>query len=96
MIDSILSKTETLFFIRMDGCEACEAAMPEVDKFTSKHPRTMVLTIDANGPIPDQLGVNVRATPTWVFRRGQDAVVKVGFMKVTEIEKWIKHLGGTL
>ena len=92
---SLIADREVLYFIYGDGCAACEAAKPEFETFMSKHPRLMSLTINAAGPHPERLGLKVKATPTYFFRRGQEGVVYVGVMRATEIERWLKKLGST-
>lgn len=96
MIESFLAGREVLYVFKQDGCPACEAAAPELAKFTAKHPTVTVLTLDANGPFAERLGVKVKATPTYVFRHGNDAVTRAGAMKLGELEKWIRGAGGAL
>lgn len=95
-IESLIDSREVLYFVKQEGCEACAEAEPELAKFETKHPTVMILRIDANGPFPARLGLKLRATPTYLFRRGTEAVAKVGMLKVAEIEKWMKSLGGAL
>jgi thiol-disulfide isomerase/thioredoxin len=93
---SVLSDREVLYFFKQDGCEACAAAEPELYRFMAKHPTVTVLVMDAGGPFPDRLGLKIRATPTYVFRHGAGMEAKIGVLKHTDVEKWVKKLGGAL
>lgn len=85
---------ESLIFIFANGCGACEAAMPELDKFMAANPRLMVTKIEANGPFVERLtGIRrVEATPMYVYRRGNEGVVKVGAMKVKDLDRWLRRI----
>jgi hypothetical protein len=93
---SLLADRELLYIFKSKGCAACEASEVELATFESKHPTVMVLRIDAAGPFPAALGVEVKATPTWGFRRGQEMVTRVGFLKAKEIEAWLKKMEARL
>ncbi len=93
---SILAEREILYFFRMDGCHACEAAEPDLQRFMAKDPTMTVLTFSAAGPYPAQLGVKIRATPTYVYRQGDQGEAHVGTLKTAEVEKWIRKMGGAL
>jgi len=93
---SIDQDMEVVYFVHAAGCQACEATAPEIDKFEAKHPRTMVLRIDAAGPLPGILGLKVKATPMFAFRRGAEMVTWVGATKEKEIESRLKKLGARL
>lgn len=96
MIEGVLADREILYFVHEDGCAACAAARPELEKFISKHPAAMVLSIEARGPFPERLGVKIRATPTYLFRKGDGLVKLEGALRCTDIEKLIKKAGGHL
>lgn len=96
MVESLLRGREVLYIAKQDGCQACAVADAELAIFERAHPSVMVLRIDANGPIPARLGMSIKATPTWLFRRDNEGVMKVGAMKAKEIEKWLKSLGAQL
>lgn len=81
---------ESLLFIYREGCEACEAARPELEKFEHDNPSLMVLQISADGPYVRLTGARrVDATPLYVFRRGEQGFAHEGLMKAKEISKWI-------
>jgi hypothetical protein len=96
MADSFLADRQVLYFIRSSTCEACKVAEPEFVAFERKHPTVMTLKLDAEGPLPERLGLKVKATPTYAYRRGNEAVMIAGAMKVRDIESWLKKLGATL
>jgi hypothetical protein len=96
MIPSVLADREILYFLFEDGCEACAAARPELQKFISKHPTSIVLEIRASGPWPAAFGMKVKVTPTYVFRHGAEMTKTEGAMRATDIEKWIRKIGGAL
>jgi thioredoxin-like negative regulator of GroEL len=82
-----------LIFVYMPGCEACEEAEPELETFVKAHPRMMVLRVRADGPFPAQLGLKkIKATPTYVYRRGRDATMFEGGLTAKQIEKWIGEI----
>lgn len=83
---------ESLIFVYQAGCSACEAAMPELDKFAAENPRLMIVKIKADGPhVLSLTGIKrLQATPTYVFRRGYDGVTHIGALKAKEIEKWMR------
>jgi hypothetical protein len=84
-----------LVFAYMPGCEACEAAEPEVDKFSNANPGMMVLKVRADGPIAIKLlGKPVKVTPTYVLRRGGEGTVHEGALKAKDIERWISQALG--
>ena len=89
---AVLEDREILYFFKMEGCPACHIAEPEVNKYSTAHPEITVLVLRADGPFPSTLGVNIKATPTYVFRRGNDMAVTTGMLKVKELERWIKKL----
>lgn len=95
-IESLLRGREILYLVRQEGCAACAAAEVELAAFERAHPAVMVIRVDANGPLPARLGLNVKATPTWLFRRDAEGVVKVGVLKAKEIEKWLRSLEAQL
>jgi hypothetical protein len=79
-----------LIFVFSPGCDASEAAAPELDKFARENPRMMILRIQADGPYVDRLiGKRVRATPTYVFRRGGRGIVHEGMMKSKDLTRWL-------
>lgn len=96
MIESLIAGRMVIYFFRMDGCQACEAAAPELDKFMAKHPDLTVVRLDANGPFPERLGIKLKATPTYVFKLGAEGRMKAGMMKAAEIERWLKSMGVSL
>lgn len=93
---TIAESIEVLYVVFAAGCEACEVTRPEVDRFVAHHPRTMVLRVDANGPLPAQMGLKVKATPMFAFRRGAEMVTWVGAMKEKEIESRLRKLEAQL
>lgn len=93
--DSFLAERQALYFVYQRGCAACEAAEPELLAFERKFPTLLVLRLDANGPFGDRFG-RVKATPTFVFQRGDQAIIRVGAVKAKELESWIKKAGGVL
>jgi len=96
MVESVLGSRELLYLFKMNGCSACEAGLAELTRFQVKHPGMMILIFDASGPYPDRLGLTIKATPTYAFRRGDEMIARSGMMKVAELEKWIKGMGGSL
>jgi thiol-disulfide isomerase/thioredoxin len=94
---SILTEREILYLLKQDGCEACAAALPEFDRFLAKHPSVTALVYDANGPFAAQLGVKIRSTPTYVFRRGGEVVkIAEGALRLADLERAMKKLGAQL
>lgn len=86
----IFEPLSDLVFVYMPGCEACEAAMPELDKFASSNPNTMIVRVRADGPMVDRLvGKRVKATPTYVYRRGREGFTHEGMMTAKAIHQWI-------
>lgn len=96
MIESVIAGREVLYVCKAEGCSACEVAELELQKFERRHPTVVVLRLDAMGPIPESLGLKVKATPTYLFRRGGEGVVRSGVLKMGELEKWIRSSGGVL
>jgi hypothetical protein len=92
----LLDDREALYFFFGRGCAACEVASGELDRFETKHPAVMVVRFDAAGPYPERFGVTVKATPTWMFRRGAEGITRVGVLKVSEIEAWLKKMRARL
>lgn len=95
-VESLLESVEVLYFVKQEGCPACEAAAPELARFMAAHPRVTVITIDANGPFPERLGLKLKATPTYFFKRGNEGAAVAGAMKMKDLERWVKKIGGTL
>lgn len=85
---------ESIIFLYRHGCSACDAAMPELDKFMMANPRIMVVKLDADGPFVERMtGMRkVEATPVYVYRRGNGGVSLVGAMKNKDIERWLKRI----
>ena len=96
MSESFLTDREILYLIRSSSCEACKVAEPEFTEFERKHPMVITLRLDAAGPLPERLGLKVKATPTYAFRRGDEAAVRVGVMKAKELETWLKKMDARL
>lgn len=79
-----------LVYVWMPGCDACEAAMPELDAFARENPRIMIVKIQADGPFVSMLRLpKIQATPTYVLRRSGRAFVHVGAMTAAQLAKWI-------
>jgi hypothetical protein len=95
-IESLLRGREILYIAKAAGCAACMAAETELQTFERAHPSMMILRIDANGPLPERLGLSVKATPTYAFRRDNDMIVRVGVLKSKEIERWLRSLKANL
>jgi thioredoxin-like negative regulator of GroEL len=81
---------ESLIFFFRQGCDSCEEAAPELDKYARSHPRMMVVKVNADGPHPYAYGIaQVNATPLYLFRRGHEGYTHAGALKATQIQKWI-------
>lgn len=91
IVESALSSREIIYFVFGDGCAACEAAAPEIEKFMLAHPGMLVLRINASGPILEKLGIKIKATPTYLYRRGNEIAAHVGMLTKPQIEKWLKQ-----
>lgn len=80
-----------LVFVHMPGCEACEAAMPELVKFEAARPSMMVVKIRADGPMVERLlgRLKIEATPTYVVRINGRGVAHVGAMTSKALAKWV-------
>jgi thiol-disulfide isomerase/thioredoxin len=83
-----------LVFVYQEGCGACEEAAPELDAFAAKNPTLMIMKIRADGPnVTPLLGTTkIRATPTYVYRRGGRGIMKEGAMTAKELAKWIEAI----
>lgn len=79
-------------FTGVHRCHACAEADPELDKFLLKHPGTMAIRLDAGGPHAGRLGLTIRVTPTYVFRRGAVGIKHEGMLTAAQIEKWLKTI----
>jgi len=80
-----------LVFVYAVGCDACEEAQPELDKFAAAYPRMMIVKIQAGGPFVDRLlgRIKIKATPTYVFRLGGEGFSHEGMMTSKELATWI-------
>jgi len=94
MVESALATREVLYVFTAGNCPACAEALPELEKFVEKHPSLQVLRLDAGGPFPQRIGVKIKATPTYVFRRGEGMASIAGALKASELEKWLRQLDG--
>lgn len=81
-----------LIFVYAIGCDACEAAEPELEKFMSAHRDFMVLRVRSDGPYPARLGLRIKATPTYLLRHGGNGFMHVGAMTSKDIESWIESV----
>lgn len=82
--------TSTLYVFYANGCPACDAAKPEVEKFKTKHPLQMVLTLDADGPYAERFGIApIRVTPLYLLKVGDRGVKHEGTMNAAALDKWI-------
>jgi hypothetical protein len=95
MTTSFLNDLETLYFVFQAGCEACEAAEADLRAFEARHPTVQVLRLNAWGPYPERIGLKVKATPTYLFRRGEQGAVREGVLAVADLEAWLGSLGAT-
>jgi thiol-disulfide isomerase/thioredoxin len=87
-----LEDRQVLYFIYGQGCGACEEAAPHLDAFVKKHKTLMVVRLDAGGPHPGRLGLRIKATPSYVFRIGEQGVLREGAMTEGELGDWVKAL----
>lgn len=79
------------------GCPACEAALPEWERFKTRNPLTLALSFDADGPYPEHFGLKkIKSTPLYVIKIGDEGVVHEGAMKAEAVEKWVKAAVGRL
>jgi len=73
------------------GCPACEAAIPEWDRYKARNPMQLALEFDADGPYAEHFGLKrIKATPIYVLRAGEEGVVHEGVLKADALEKWVK------
>jgi hypothetical protein len=95
---SYASTFEVLYFLYGQGCEACAAAEPELVAFMDRHPRLLVLRLDAMGTPAARLGIPIKATPTYVYRRGREGATAshIGLLTAKELDKWVKKAAATL
>jgi hypothetical protein len=86
-----------LLMFTQGGCPACEAAIPEWEKFKGRNPMQLSLQFDADGPYAEHFGLKkIRATPIYVLRAGEQGVVHEGVLKAEALEKWVKNSIGEL
>jgi thiol-disulfide isomerase/thioredoxin len=83
-------KSEVLYFFYADGCHACAKAKPEWQKFKDRNPRIMAVELDALGTTADNLGVEIRATPSYLLKRGSEGELKAGILTCKQLESWLK------
>jgi hypothetical protein len=83
-------RPRTLFFVYANGCPACEEAEPEFDAVMRAKPALLGLKLEVNGPPARNMGVKIRATPTWIYRVGDQATVREGFAPAQAIVEWIE------
>lgn len=93
---SLIAEREVLYFFRQPNCAACAAAEPQLDAFEGKHPSVTIMRLDASGPFPERLGIKIKATPTYLFRRGGEGRMRAGMLSVKELETWLKSMEASL
>jgi thiol-disulfide isomerase/thioredoxin len=81
----------SLIFFFGEGCEACAAAEPALDAYLKEHPRLSSLRIKAGGPLEEKFGIEVKATPTYLYRMGAQGTVHEGMLTAAQLTKWIKQ-----
>ena len=80
-----------LLMFTQGGCPACEAAIPEWEKYKARNPLQLALELDADGPYPANFGLKpIKATPIYVLRSGEEGVVHEGVLKADALEKFKK------
>jgi hypothetical protein len=80
----------TLYFLYMDGCPACEAAKPELEKFARANPRIAVKKFDLLKTKWTYTAWNPEATPTYVLEElGYPRVQHVGALTKPRIEEFV-------
>lgn len=89
-------RPRTLYFIYQKGCPACAEAEPHFDAVLKAKPLVMALKLDANAPIANALPIKIRATPTWVYRVGDQAAMQEGVMTEEEVLAWIAKVEADL
>jgi hypothetical protein len=82
-------RPRVLLFIYQRGCAACEQSEPIYDQVLRARPYVMALRIDANGPFVDRVPVKIKATPTWLYRVGEQASLREGALTAEEVIGWI-------
>lgn len=87
MIATIDLRPRLLHFVYQPGCDACAASEPAFDEFVKQRPLVMALRLNVNGR--HDFPVKIRATPTWIYRVGDQATVREGALSIDELIEWI-------
>ena len=86
-----------LLLFTQEGCPACNAALPDFEKFKARNPTAMALQFDADGPYAAHfVGKRIRATPLYLLRNGDTGVAHEGRMTCDLLERWIKAATGAI
>ena len=81
----------TLYFLYMDGCPACEAAKPELDKFERANRGIKVVRADLLKTKWTYTPWSPEATPTYVVEElGYPRVQYIGALTKPKIEEFIR------
>lgn len=80
----------TLYFLYMEGCPACEAAKPELEKFRRANPRIAVKAHDLLKTKWTYTAWSPEATPTYVLEEiGYPRAQHVGALTHPRIEEFV-------
>lgn len=85
-------RPRVLYFVFQQGCGACAEAEPVFEEALKRRPMIMALKIDANGPHVARLPVKLKATPTWMYRIGDQATLREGVMGLDDLLAWIDQV----
>lgn len=98
-IPSLIAGREVVYFIHggTDGlgnhlCHACGEAAPEFERFERANPTLLTLSLNAGSPIVAKLGLKITETPTYLYRRGNEGLVRTGALSAKEIAQWISAI----
>lgn len=86
-----------LLLFTQAGCPACEAAIPEWERYKVRNPMQLALAFDADGPYALHFGLKrIRAAPVYVLRSGEEGIIHEGVLKADALERWVKSSSADL
>jgi hypothetical protein len=93
MSQYVIEPAPRLYVAIAEGCDACAAAKPAIDKLRSEHTLDLlIILLHLDRHDIDVLGWRPKATPSYALVQGNEVLQEyVGAMTYKQLTKWLRE-----